>query len=120
MNLTVNLLTRAVLAVVAGGSDDDHSLIDERTHCKTKRIVRIRVGGRHAETEIRDARVVACAVRQQPVKGGEYVGNFAGALRIQYAQVEQLGARRDADVLATRNDSVTSGCGSDVRAMSVG
>ncbi len=71
MNLTVHLLTRAVLTVVAGRGDDDHSLIDELANRDAERIICVRVDGRHTETEVRDANVVVCAISQQPIEGRE-------------------------------------------------
>src|ERR1043165_3143447 len=62
MNLSVNLLARAVLAVVTGGSDDEDATIDELGCGDAKRIELVRVDRRHAEAQVPHANVVGRSV----------------------------------------------------------
>src|SRR5918911_88077 len=79
----------------------------------------VRVHGRGAETHVDDAYLVGRAVGEHPVKGAEQAGDGARALRVQDAQVQDVGVGGDAYVLRVRDAPVAGGERGDVRAVPV-
>src|SRR5438552_9315821 len=71
MNLSVNFLTGAVLAIVAGGSNHHDADINQPTDRAAYRIVIVRINGRRAQAHIDHTNVVGRAVTQDPVERGQ-------------------------------------------------
>src|ERR1043165_9319865 len=79
MNLTVDLLAGAILAIVAGGGDHEDALIDEFANRHTQWIEIVRVDRGHAETPVDYAHVVGRRHLHQPVQRRQHARNRADA-----------------------------------------
>src|SRR5207302_3260283 len=110
MNLSVNLVTDRVFAVVAGRGDDDYAGIDQSARGATNRIVLVRIESGRPQAHVDDANVVLIFVEriaragrlrgigrtENPVKGIQQYRSRAGAVLIKDAQINNAGVICDA------------------------
>src|SRR5215468_1454538 len=119
MNLAVDFLTETVLAVVACGSRNHNSSVDEFTNCEAEGVILIGIHCRQAQAHVGNANVVSRGVIHQPVQCGHTIGYLAASLRIKHAKIDDPCSGSNANVLAIRDQAIAS-CGSrDVGTMSV-
>src|SRR5712692_4052957 len=71
MNLSVYLLSGAILAIVAGGSSNHDADVNQAAHRTTNRIVPVRINRRGAQTHVDHANVVRGAITEDPVERGQ-------------------------------------------------
>src|SRR5262249_34521583 len=115
MDLSVEFVSIDILPVVAGGSDNYNSGINERSSCATKRIVSVGTYRRRAEAHIHDANGVLILIQRiaaayrlrrvsradNPVQRAQEDGTATHALRIQDAQVDYAGTGGNALILVS-------------------
>jgi hypothetical protein len=120
VNRAVELLPRGVLPVVARGGDDDEPRVHQPPHGLTDGVVLVGLDGGRPQAQVDDAHVVERAVGQDPVERAEDARDAAHALRVEHAQVDEVGVWRHARVGAVRDAAVAGDDGGDVRAVTVG
>src|SRR3954447_19691928 len=100
MNLAVDLVAVGILAVVAGGSDDDDAGVNELTGGAADRVILVSIDGSAAEAQVDDADAVLVLVEriagadglvrisraENPVQGVEDGRRAAHPLGVQDAQ----------------------------------
>src|SRR5437763_17176202 len=119
MNLSVDLLSLTVLAIVTGGSHDDYARINQTANGSANRVVLVRIDCRRAQAHVNYANVVLVVVKHYPIQRREYSGDTAGTGRIKHAQIYDVGIWRHSEV-STFGNATVSGCdGSDVGAMTI-
>src|SRR5262245_41222686 len=119
MYLPVDFLTGAVLAVVTGGGDHNHAGIDQLPDSSANGIVLVRVHRRGTEAHIDYAHVIGRAVGHEPIKRGQGGRHRSRSLRVEHAQVNQLGIRRHAEIGTLTDASVAGRNRRDVSAMAI-
>lgn len=98
--MTIELVAIVVFAVVSGRRKDDDAGIDQPPHCAANRIVAVRIDRRHAKTHVDDANVVGSAIGGYPIQRTKHGCRGAESLRIQDAQVDEIGVWSNTDVLS--------------------
>src|SRR5438874_2196720 len=110
MNLSVNLVTDRVFAIVTGRCDDDYAGIDQSARGATNRIVLVRTESGRPQAHVDDANVVLVFVEriaradrlcgigwtENPVKSIQQYRSRAGAVLIEDAQINNAGIVGDA------------------------
>src|SRR5437763_2132099 len=120
MNLSVDLSSLTVLAIVTGGSHDDYARINQTANRSSNRVVLVTINCRRAEAHVDYANVVLVMVNHSPIQSREYSGDTAGTGRIKDAQIYDVRIRRHSQV-STFGNATVSGCDSrDVRTMTIG
>ena len=119
MNLSVDFLTGAILAIVTGCSKDCDPGINQATHHLANWVILIGIGGQRAEAHVDYANIIDCTIGQHPIQRIEQTRDRAYALLIQNSKVDEIGIRSDADELTVGDAAITGSRRGDVRAMTV-
>ena len=91
---------RRILAVVAGGGDDDHAGADGALDGLDERIGRRRFENRMSERQVDDLDAEARAVGHREVDRPNHVARVAGAVLVEHLQHDELHVGREAAVVA--------------------
>src|SRR4051812_11723299 len=93
MYLSVDLVSCAVLTIVACGGNYHDAGIDEAANGLAQRIIRVRIDRRCSKAEIHDANVVRRAVCHSPVQRTEQRRRRSYPVTVEHTQVNELGVR---------------------------
>ena len=119
MNLSIDLLSLAVRAIIPSSRQDHHAGIDQPANRTANGIVLVRINRRRAQTHIYNANVVRRAIGHEPIERGQNPRDAAGAGGIKHSEIYDSGIWRHATVRATGNTAVSGRYTRDVRPVSV-
>ena len=100
-------IATGIHAVVAGGHNDGHAVVDDRLHGCVECL-----GVATTEAHVGDCELAGCVVRGDPVEAGDHIGKVARAVTVEHADRDDADGRGDAIVGPTN-------CASDVGAVAI-
>src|SRR5256885_10850000 len=98
MNLSIDLLSLSVLAIVSGRSHHDYSRINQTANRSANRVVLVRINCRRAQAHVDYANVVLVMVDHYPIQSREYSRDAARTGRIKHAKIYDVGIWRHSEV----------------------
>src|SRR2546422_761900 len=119
MYRSVNALTEAVFAVIAGGGHDHYAGVNQTTHSSARRVIPVRINRQSTKTHIDHTDVVGRAIGHHPIKSAQKRGRRTLTLRVQNTKVNEVSIWRNALVCIWNAGArtITSEQSSDVSTM---